>query len=123
MALRDSRINGRDSAHVTQGTLLAGERQTADVLAVEQQFNYEVVPVTTQTTLGGTGGAGDLLHKILAEDTTTSIVIKDAAVTVYTWDITADTEPNELTLNLLSVSGAWSLTCTGAGATGIGRFT
>jgi len=105
-------------------TLRSGEDETNNVMVVEEgQYGYEVVPVTTQTTLGATGAVGDFLHKILADNATTSIVIKDDTTTVYTWTITAGTEPNELTLNVVSSAGVWSLTCTGGGATAIGRFT
>jgi len=105
------------------GVLLSGEDQTNNVLNTEPNYGYEVVPVTTATTLGTAGGAGDLLHKVLADAATTSIVIKDGAVTVYTWAQTATTpaESNELIINCKCLTN-WELTCTGGGATAIGRF-
>ena len=111
-----------DYTYVSQGTLLSGEDQANDVIKVEHQYNYQVVPVTTQTTLGATGASGDFLHKILATDATTVIVVKDDTVTVFTWTRSAG-DPVELELNLLSAAGVWSLTCTTAGCTAIGRFT
>lgn len=111
-----------DYTYVTQATLLSGEDQANDVIKVEHQYNYQVVPVTTQTTLGATGASGDFLHKILATDATTVIVVKDDTVTVFTWTRSAG-DPVELELNLLSAAGVWSLTCTTAGCTAVGRFT
>ena len=111
-----------DYTYVTQATLLSGEDQDNDVIKVEHQYNYQVVPVTTQTTLGPTGASGDFLHKILATDATTVIVVKDDTVTVFTWTRSAG-DPVELELNLLSAAGVWSLTCTTAGCTAVGRFT
>lgn len=111
-----------DYTYVTQATLLSGEDQDNDVIKVEHQYNYQVVPVTTQTTLGATGASGDFLHKILATDATTVIVVKDDTVTVFTWTRSAG-DPVELELNLLSAAGVWSLTCTTAGCTAVGRFT
>jgi len=115
--------DGHIAQHMSLGTLISGEDQTNDVLVVEQgQFGYEVVPVTTQTTLGATGATGDFLHRILVPNGTTAVTIHDGAVLFYVWTITAATEPNVIEINAVCAT-SWKLTCIGAGATAVGRFT
>lgn len=94
---------------------------TNSVAKVEQRAFTQVVPVTTATTLGTTGGIGDWLFRIHAEDTTTQVVIKDGATTIYTWVIAAG-DSNYCDFGWVSTEGAWELTCTGAGVTASGRF-
>ena len=88
----------------------------------EIQDTYQVVPVTTQTALGAGGGAvGDRLGKIHALTGTTVVVVKDGNTTVYTWTLEAGEQ--WMPFDWISIEGAWSLTCTGAGVVASGRFT
>ena len=84
-------------------------------------YQYETVAASqTAQVLGGTGAAGDYVHRLLINvitvasagvtliDGSTSIVISTAA--------SAQLGPLDLELNMAAVTGPWKIT-TGAGAT------
>lgn len=74
----------------TLGTLISGERQDEDVLAVEEQFGYEKVARTTSdVVIGSTGAAGDYLKRIIVDSvTTTDAEIYDGTSTAGTLILT-----------------------------------
>jgi hypothetical protein len=112
-------ING--AVCVTQSTLTAGERVTADVIAVEQQFEYETV-AASQTTqaLGAVGAIGDFLHSIIITASTGTITIFDGATAVVVIPAGA---LGVWPINLVSVVGAWNITTAAAtSCTAVGRF-
>ena len=91
-------------------------------------YQYETVAVSqTGQVLGGTGAAGDYVHRLIVNvitvatagvtliDGSTSIVISTAASAVL--------GPISLELNMAAVTGPWKIT-TGAGATviAVGKF-
>lgn len=115
---------------VTMGTLLAGEDATNGVLRTARMYEYETVAASqTGQVLGATGAAGDYLaHLILVVSTaaTAATTILDGATSIAIF-------PNSpgggigtyvIPVNLVSVSGAWSVT-TGAGVAviAVGLFT
>jgi hypothetical protein len=109
------------AACVTQSTLTAGERVNADVIAVEQQFEYETV-AASQTTqaLGAVGAIGDFLHSIIITASTGTITIFDGATSVAVIPAGA---LGVWTINLVSVVGAWNITTAAAtSCTAVGRF-
>lgn len=62
-------------------TLLSGEDQDNDVLDVETKFGYEIVArTTTDTAVGTTGAAGDILQRVIVQvvPTTADLVISDS---------------------------------------------
>ena len=94
------------------------------------RYFYETVAASqTAQVLGTTGAKGDYLHRLIISNVTaatasvtildgaTSIVIQTGAATIVTGIISIE-------LNIVSSSGAWSVT-TGAGVTviGVGIFT
>lgn len=91
-------------------------------------FAYETVAASqTDQALGATGGAGDLLHRLVitvATAATGTVSVKDGGGSAI--PITAANTPigvYSVELNARSLVGAWSVT-TGAGATvvAIGDF-
>ena len=71
--------------HVTQATLLSGEDQTNKVLRVEASYTgilFDRDAVTSDFTLGITGGLGDYLHKVIVLSTisTSGLSIYDGPV-------------------------------------------
>ena len=100
-------------------TLLASEMPESD---------YEAVAVSqTDQVMGATGGAGDILTKLIvsvATSATGTVSIKDGSGSAIT--ITAANTPigvYSINIGARSTSGAWKVT-TGAGATvlAVGRF-
>jgi len=90
--------------------------------------DYEVVPFSsTATTLGVTGGAGDVLEKmIVAVSATTAnkVFIQDgSAPSIVVFAAGAAIGTYSLNLGMRSVNGAWKVsTDTSASVIGIGRF-
>lgn len=101
------------------------------VAVVEQgQFDYEAVAAgQTDQVMGVTGAAGDFLHKVIVQVTTSGATgiasIKDGGGSSIPL-VPASTPIGVyvIELNIVSTAGAWKVT-TGAAATalGIGRFT
>lgn len=94
------------------------------------KYAYETIAASqTAQVLGTTGAKGDYLHRLIISNVTaasatvtlldgaTSIVIQTGSATIVTGLLSIE-------LNMVSASGAWSVT-TGAGATviGVGIFT
>lgn len=102
------------------------------VAVVEQgQFSYETVAASqTDQALGGAGGVGDFLHKlviVVATAATAATSIKDgagSAISIMPNSPGGGVGVYVVELNIVSTAGAWSVT-TGAGVSviGIGRFT
>ena len=89
------------------------------------KYAYETIAASqTAQVLGMTGAKGDYLHRLIISNVTaasatvtlldgaTSIVIQTGSATIVTGLLSIE-------LNMVSASGAWSVT-TGAGATVIG---
>lgn len=112
------------------GTLISGERQSADVLAVEEQFGYEkVARTTTDVPIGATGAPGDYLKRIIVESvTTTAAEIYDGTSTAGTLilSIPAGTTAGTIFEVGCMCSDSWQLALHATDAASlvfIGRFT
>lgn len=128
--LGDSAMDETNNAlKVVLATLLAGEDQTNNVLRVEQQMDYETIAASqTAQVLGATGAAGDLLSHLILVVTTaataaTSILDGATSIAIFPNSPGGGVGTYHVPLNLVSVSGAWSVT-TGAGVAvvAVGRF-
>ena len=115
------------AGHVYDATLRAGEDQTNDVMVVEQgQFGYETVAAgQTAQVLGTTGAAGDLLHSVIVDSATGTVLVIDGATTVLTIPATAANvkSTGEWIIDAVATT-AWKIT-TAASTTCmcVGRFT
>lgn len=118
-----------DAVRVTLTSTLAGEDETNNVFRVESQFEYETVAASqTAQVLGGAGAAGDFLSHIIlvvstAATAATSILDGATSISIFPNSPGGGVGTYTIPLNLVSVSGAWSVT-TGAGvaAIAVGRF-
>lgn len=128
--LGDSAMDETNNAlKVVLATLLAGEDQTNNVLRVEQQMDYETIAASqTAQVLGATGATGDLLSHLILVVTTaataaTSILDGATSIAIFPNSPGGGVGTYHVPLNLVSVSGAWSVT-TGAGVAviAVGRF-
>lgn len=84
------------------------------------RFQYEHVPVSqTAKVLGGTGAAGDYIHRLICTVTTAAtgnVILIDGAFAHTILPVSAGTGVNvyNIEINAASVTGAWKVT-TGAG--------
>lgn len=93
------------------------------------EYPYETVAASqTAQVLGGTGAAGDYLHRLIISVNTVataSVTILDGATSIVVLTGAAALAPGlfSIEFGIRSASGAWKVT-TGAGATviGVGRF-
>lgn len=89
------------------------------------RYQYETVAVSqTGQVLGGTGAAGDYLHRLIIQvitAATASVTIIDGStsIVILTGASGLVAGVYSVEVNMRSGSGAWSVT-TGAGATAIG---
>jgi len=89
------------------------------------RYQYETVAASqTAQALGTTGAKGDYLHRLIISNVTAataSVTILDGAtsIVIQTGAATVPLGIFSIALNMVSASGAWSVT-TGAGATVIG---
>lgn len=109
-----------NAAHVynTNGTEFVDPENRCAV--IEEQLDYERCASGSDTTLGGTGAAGDRLVNIHVENGCTAVAIKDNGSTIYTWTVAAG--ETFKTFSWTSQNGAWSINPTGAAAVAGGRF-
>ena len=89
------------------------------------RYQYETVAASqTAQVLGGTGAAGDYLHRLIISVitvATASVTIIDGATSIVVLTGAAGLVPGvySVEVNLAAVTGPWKVT-TGAGATVIG---
>lgn len=92
------------------------------------RYFYETVaPSATAQVLGNTGAAGDYLHRIIVNVTTTAtstLTLIDNATSINLMSANTPVGTYSIEINAVSQSGAWKLT-TGAGlnAIAVGIFT
>jgi hypothetical protein len=83
-------------------------------------FDYETVAASqTDQVLGTTGGAGDLLHRLVitvGTAATSTVSVKDGATSIPVMAANTAIGTYSIEVNTRSRNGAWSVT-TGAGAT------
>ena len=84
------------------------------------RFQYETVAVSqTAQVLGGTGAAGDYLHRVVvavATAATSAVSVIDNATTVLSIPANTPIGVYSVAVNAVSSSGAWKIT-TAAGVT------
>jgi hypothetical protein len=84
------------------------------------RFQYETVAVSqTAQVLGGTGAAGDYLHRVIvavATAATSAVTVLDSATTVLSIPANTPIGVYSIAINAASSSGAWKIT-TAAGVT------
>ena len=92
------------------------------------RYPYESVAASqTAQVLGGTGAAGDYLHRIVVTVTatgTSTLSVIDGSTTILTMAANTPVGVYSLELGLAAATGPWKIT-TGAGATvlAVGLFT
>jgi hypothetical protein len=92
------------------------------------RYPYETVAASqTAQVLGGTGAAGDYLHRIVVTVTTTgtsTLSVIDGSTTILTMAANTPVGVYSLELGLAAATGPWKIT-TGAGLTvlAVGLFT
>ncbi len=91
-------------------------------------YPYETVAASqTAQVLGGTGAAGDYLHRIVvnvATSLTSTVSVIDGSTTILSIPASTPVGSYSLELNLAAATGPWKIT-TGAGVTvlAVGLFT
>lgn len=84
------------------------------------RYQYETVAASqTDQVLGGTGAAGDYLHRLVISVTTAStasVTVKDGATTIYTSPAATPIGVYSVEFNTVSRNGAYSVT-TGSNVT------
>ena len=84
------------------------------------RYQYETIAVSqTDQDLGGTGAAGDYLHRLVvnvATAATSAVTLKDGATAIMVIPANTTIGVYSLELNLRASTGPWKIT-TGAGAT------
>jgi hypothetical protein len=84
------------------------------------KYAYETVAASqTAQVLGGTGAAGDYLHRIVVTVTatgTSTLSVIDGSTTILTMAANTPVGVYSLELNVAAATGPWKIT-TGAGAT------
>lgn len=91
------------------------------------RYAYEAVAASqTGQVLGGTGAAGDYLHRLViavATTATSTVSVLDGATTILSIPANTPVGVYSIEVNAVSRNGAWSIT-TGAGVSlvGVGVF-
>ena len=128
-------IANTSGAPMTLNTLISGEDQDNDVLAVEERYGYEVVDwgaIAADEVLGTTGANGDVLRRITLTEAPAG-----AAVNVYDGTVAAGTLVltipaataigTTFELGILSAGGGFTIDYDASATAGIlvcvGRFT
>jgi len=96
---------------------------------VSQPYAYQYETVAASSTaqvLGGTGAAGDYLHRLIVTVGTAltgTVTVLDGSTSIAVVPASATVGVYSIEMNMAAVTGPWKVT-TGAGATviGVGKF-